>query len=199
MKILFFLGNKLLSEGLKKLLVDSGCKYNIDILTPKEIHSNLRLEPEVILTDYFSLSKLPKDCFESHKIVVIDSGLEKETIVSLFITDKIRGIISTDSNVDMLLKAIKVINNGEVWIDNPTMKSLLDRSITRKIKYATKLTERETALLKLVKEGYRNKEIANALSISEQTVKSHLNRIFRKMNVSGRTELVAKFANFTNI
>jgi len=51
------------------------------------------------------------------------------------------------------------------------------------------LSDREKEVVSLVVQGDRNKEVAQALSLSEQTVKNHLRNIFRKLGVSGRREL----------
>lgn len=195
-RVLFTLGNRLISHALRELLIKSKFKHIIDVQLPEAVNPHKAItDYDVILTDYLSISRLPKECFKSSRVIVIDNGLEKETVTSLFITENIAGFIDSDSDINMLKKAIEVVNNGEVWINNQTIKSLLGNSMSRNIKDSAKLTEREHAIIRMVKEGYRNKEVASMLSISEQTVKSHLNRIFRKMEVSGRTELIRKLSS----
>ncbi|HEU5423848.1 MAG TPA: response regulator transcription factor, partial [Nitrolancea sp.] len=54
------------------------------------------------------------------------------------------------------------------------------------------LTPREQDVLNLMARGYRNKEIAHDLHITERTVKFHANAIYRKLDVGGRTEAVSK-------
>ncbi len=54
------------------------------------------------------------------------------------------------------------------------------------------LTNKETEILELIKQGKTNKEIASELFISVSTVKTHINNIFKKMDVSNRNELIAK-------
>jgi len=54
------------------------------------------------------------------------------------------------------------------------------------------LTNKETKILELLKQGKTNKEIASELFISVSTVKTHINNIFKKMNISNRNELIAK-------
>lgn len=56
---------------------------------------------------------------------------------------------------------------------------------------ATNLTEKELFILKAAAKGYRNKDIAFDIGISERTVKAHLTNIFNKMGVNSRTEAVA--------
>lgn len=200
MEILVFLGNKLLSDALKEKLDKSGSKHHIyAVCSSDNINCDKFKNSDIIVTDYTSVGRISRECSGSAKILMLDTGLERETIVALFLTENIAGIIKADSDVKILLKALDVVNNGEVWIDNPTVKSLLDRNVTRKVHNSAKLTEREGAIVKLVKEGYRNKEIANLLSISEQTVKAHLNRVFKKMNVNGRTEMVARLDDVSHV
>lgn len=198
MEIRIFLGNKLLSDSLKEKLDKSSSKHHIIAVCSSDIIDFDTLKnSDIIVTDYITVSRISRECFGSAKILMLDTGLERETIVALFLTENIAGIIKAGSDVKIFLKALDVVNKGEVWIDNPTVKSLLDRNITRKVYNSAKLTEREGAIVKLVREGYRNKEIANLLAISEQTVKAHLNRVFKKMNVNGRTEMIARLDDFT--
>ena len=194
MNVLIATGSRLLSEGLERLLSkrnNTNHKFN-KTYASLNTSSSTWSRHEVILTDYSSLQRIPKECFNKSKVLVLDGGLETETIVTLYLTENISGIVPSGSNVDMLWKAINAVHRGEIWIDNKTIRNLLDKKISRKMRNIAQLTEREQAITKLVAEGYKNKEIATCLSISEQTVKSHLNRIFRKSNVSTRTELLAK-------
>jgi DNA-binding NarL/FixJ family response regulator len=196
MKVLIAFGNQLISRAVKELLEKSGGEYTRESFRiANDYSADTWKAYEIIITDYPSLTQIPKDCIESSSVLVMDYGLEKQTVVSLFLTEKIAGLVPADAGIDTLLKAIQVVGAGEVWIDNSTLKALLNRSVTRKVKDTSKLTERENAITSLVREGHRNKEIANILEISEQTVKSHLNRIFRKTNVSARTELMAHFSS----
>lgn len=55
------------------------------------------------------------------------------------------------------------------------------------------LTERETEVVDLLPKGYTNKEIANNLGIAEHTVETHLDRIFRKLQVKSRTEAACAY------
>lgn len=102
----------------------------------------------------------------------------------------VKGYVLKDSESDVLIKAIRSIYNGESYIQ-PNMASLLFKKMNgdldKKI-IPTKLTKRETEVLKLITEGMLNKEIAHKLSISEKTVKNHVSNIFKKIKVSDRTQ-----------
>ncbi|MEW6584525.1 MAG: response regulator transcription factor, partial [Nitrospirota bacterium] len=83
--------------------------------------------------------------------------------------------------------AVKVVLSGELWLDRKLIKNLL--SNMRTFEKKVDLTKKEREIVSLICHGYRNKEIAQRLDISEQTVKSHCNRIFKKVGVSDRLQL----------
>jgi DNA-binding CsgD family transcriptional regulator len=69
-------------------------------------------------------------------------------------------------------------------------------SIARNQRHET-ISKKEREIIVLISQGLRNREIAEKLSISEQTVKAHLSRIFRKTNVTSRSQLVPLALKFT--
>jgi len=98
---------------------------------------------------------------------------------------------------DLLLKAIRKVYAGEVWIDRSMMGSVLDDVRTERQQgtntEATKiasLTPREREVVALVSEGLKNKLIGERLYISETTVTHHLSSVFSKLEVSDRLELI---------
>jgi DNA-binding NarL/FixJ family response regulator len=102
----------------------------------------------------------------------------------------VQGYVLKDSESDVLISAIRAINNGDSYIQ-PNMASLLFRKMNSKDNTNNNiddLTRREIEVLKLITEGLLNKEIAYSLSISEKTVKNHVSNIFKKINVSDRTQ-----------
>ena len=100
-----------------------------------------------------------------------------------------KGYVLKDSDSDALASAIRAVYNGSVYIQ-PTMAIYLlgDFSAKTPIGKKTFLTKREIQVLKLVTNGMLNKEIAIRLRISEKTVKNHVSNIFKKIEVSDRTQ-----------
>ena len=94
------------------------------------------------------------------------------------ITNGLGGILAPDAESELLQKAIKKLHEGELWLDRHTMHDVLSRQETRKREI--NLTKKEIEILNHVCSGMTNKEIAQALYISEQTVKSHCNHLFKK-------------------
>ena len=110
------------------------------------------------------------------------------------------GYILKDSGSQELKQAINVIMSGESYIQPSLLPALNSRLINRDIdkeKLET-LTKREMEILTQVAGGMFNKEIAINLNISERTVKNHISNIFKKIDVSDRTQ-AAVFAIRNNI
>lgn len=100
-----------------------------------------------------------------------------------------KGYVLKDSESDALASAIRAVYNGAVYIQ-PTMAIHLLNELNPKAPVGKKsfLTKREIQVLKLVTNGMLNKEIAIRLRISEKTVKNHVSNIFKKIDVSDRTQ-----------
>lgn len=100
------------------------------------------------------------------------------------------GYILKDSNSTLLKRAIYAVHNGESYIQ-PNLIPALNAGLIHKSSANSKLndlTKREIEVLKLLAEGLFNKEIAYKLDISERTVKNHVSNIFKKIDVSDRTQ-----------
>jgi DNA-binding NarL/FixJ family response regulator len=118
------------------------------------------------------------------------------------------GVILKTAPVDLLLKSIRKVHQGEVWLDVETTAAVLCQfqkpeppPTSRPTSEPTKLrsaaparsahllTAREREVVALLTQGLRNRDIAERLFLSEQTVKNHLNAIFGKLQVTDRLEL----------
>ncbi|MDI3501529.1 MAG: hypothetical protein PWP22_1300 [Thermoanaerobacter sp.] len=97
----------------------------------------------------------------------------------------VEGYILKDAEYDDLIKAIKTIYNGGVYI-HPSLMEEIDNIDHENLK--KDLTPREIEILKLISKGYSNKEIAQKLFLSEKTVKNHVYNIFKKLDVKDRTQ-----------
>jgi two-component system nitrate/nitrite response regulator NarL len=112
------------------------------------------------------------------------------------------GLVLKEHTAEVLLKAIKKVHQGEVWLDRSMMGSLLNEMTQAAEKIdpsdakISGLTPREREVIALIAEGLKNKQIAERLFISDTTVTHHLSSIFSKLGVSDRLELVIyAFAN----
>ncbi|MBQ2980589.1 MAG: response regulator transcription factor [Lachnospiraceae bacterium] len=100
------------------------------------------------------------------------------------------GYVLKDSDSNLLRKAIYTVYEGEKFIQ-PSLTPMLNAGLISRVEIDPKLNEltrREMEILKLIAEGLFNKEIGLKLDISERTVKNHVSSIFKKIEVSDRTQ-----------
>jgi DNA-binding NarL/FixJ family response regulator len=127
-------------------------------------------------------------------IVVLDNP-EKDLIVMAFRTGALGTVFRTDP-VALLHKAIRSVYAGQVWANSRQMRYVLEAlsaSISPRLlnaKGENLLSSRQQQLVSLVTEGLSNREIAARMHLSEHTVKNYLFRIFEKLGISNRVELI---------
>jgi DNA-binding NarL/FixJ family response regulator len=127
------------------------------------------------------------------KVVVLTASATEEDYVQAMLAGA-RGIILKETSAALLFKAVRKVQQGEVWLDRKTTAAVL-REFASPDKPASNsrdepnLSKRELEIVGYVAQGFRNKEIAGRMFISEQTVKNHLHNVFEKVGVSDRLEL----------
>jgi len=192
MQILIHIGNTLISEAIKQLLTKNG--YD-DVLVHGQNNKN-GFVPDVVLTDISTINGKLIAGYPEAKILLMDTGVDKEKIITTLLSYKIHGILSTDTEFHLLKKALLVVSQGQIWIDNSTVKTFLHESgIVSKSGKINGITTREKEIIEYVCQGDTNKEIASRLMLSEHTVKAHLNRIFKKFNATSRSKLITLVMN----
>jgi two-component system, NarL family, response regulator len=120
------------------------------------------------------------------KIVVYSTLFAEEEVLQVIRAGARGYILKSESGTEDLLMCIRAVVKGQVWIHPAVAASLAERITTRS------LTKRENNVLQLVVGGKSNKEIASVLSVTEGTVKVHMNHIFGKLGVTSRTAAITK-------
>ncbi len=188
--------NHLFGEGIKRLLLeecDLGSHSIITVSTnPREI---IKVDNDLLITDFNTLAGIIfDDIAGEHKVRILLLGtgclpkIENECLIS-FISRGLAGILSPDTDLPLLKKAIECVLSGELWFENKQLLEIIPGIKGKSCSKGPSLTDREIEVVKLVCNGYSNKEIKKALNISEQAVKSHLSRIYKKTGVSDRLQL----------
>lgn len=163
------------------------CFEKIETLNPDVVVLDLELDDS-------SADEAIKKLYAQHpnNKTIIYTSLDNEWTVYEVIKSGVQGYVLKKSTIDNLIKAIQEVSLGEYYLD-PVITSKFIQVTgllnTRKYQHCT-ITERETQILQLVAKGYKNKNIAKSLSITESTVKYHLKSIFTKLSVNSRIEAV---------
>jgi two-component system NarL family response regulator len=121
-------------------------------------------------------------------VVVTDSERTKDGVAALRLGA--RGVVQKRSGIDTLIEAINAAAQGLVWTP-PEMQAELTEQWNAGAD--AQLTAREGEIVRCVALGLRNAEVAKRLSITEGTVKTHLNNVFQKLGFRDRVEL-ARYA-----
>ena len=158
-----------------------------------------KFKPDILLLDLRmpekdGLAVLTEVNFESlpTRVIVLTAAEDDRDVIRAMRLGA-RGVVLKQSASDLLLKSIRQVHDGEIWLDNRMTAEVIDafkksaESGQRREKPL--LSDREKEVVQLVSQGFRNREIGEKLFISEQTVKNHLHNIFDKLGVSDRLEL----------
>jgi DNA-binding NarL/FixJ family response regulator len=103
----------------------------------------------------------------------------------------VRGVVQKDAATELLLKAIRTVMSGQYWVGREKVADIVEllRRPTPTGRKNFGLTPRELEIVGTVVSGFSNRDIAQKLKVSEDTVKHHLTNIFNKTGVSSRLEL----------
>ena len=145
--------------------------------------AGLRLLPEIRRTN------------PETRILVATSSADRELVIEAFRFGA-DGVFCRTSPFDLLCKSVDALAKGQIWANATELRYVLDE-FTRAPKQRkvdptveNRMTKREADVVRLAVEGLSNREIARELGLTEHTVKNYLFRIFDKLGVSNRVELV---------
>lgn len=132
--------------------------------------------------------------FDPDARVVVLTAYDTDERILRAVEAGARGYLLKGAPRDEIFRAVRVVNLGGSLLEPAVAGKLLNRvgDILRGEGIEDELTPREQDVLNLMARGFRNKEIAFELHITERTVKFHANAIYRKLDVGGRTEAVSK-------
>lgn len=194
-------------DGLSKLLnleddievVGEACDGR-DLLDKLDV-----LQPDVVLLDLRmpnldglgTLQTMQNTNNTKAKVIVLTASEDKNEFVQAMKLG-CSGIVLKQTSADLIVKSIRKVHGGEIWLDSHTTAAVMRQFATAaetasapstRARERSPLSTREREIVGLVAQGFKNKEMAEKMFISEQTVKNHLHNIFDKLGVSDRLEL----------
>jgi DNA-binding NarL/FixJ family response regulator len=197
-----YMGSQLIASALRR------CRNEFEIVgiasnTQDTVREVEVCKPDVALlsaglqdgpqTGLVVLEKLRNSDTSTATVMLLHS-LDRDTVVEAF-RGGARGIISRADSFKALAKCIRCVHDGQIWANNSQIQYLVDALTELKPRLARSkgmalLTPREQEVIHLVAEGLKNREIAQRLHVTEHTVSNYLYRIFDKLGVSSRVELI---------
>ncbi|MFV0575425.1 MAG: LuxR C-terminal-related transcriptional regulator [Vibrio sp.] len=196
-----FVADNSIQTSLLKDSLQRDCKFNIEKQKfhpfieriKKDKNKNLLT---IIDLDYFSnefvfqyLQVVEEYKIKSYELLInVDSDVEIETIVKF---PRVRGVFYRNDKLETINLGIQHIQDGHFWFSRELSHRLIEFYRDQEIyvpKMVATLTSREEQVLKLLLMGASNQQIATSLFVSENTVKTHLHNVFKKIKVKNRLQ-----------
>jgi two-component system nitrate/nitrite response regulator NarL len=151
------------------------------------------LDAGLVAPDGFALLRDLRTAGISIPIVLVSAGLDDEQVLQA-VRFGIRGLVMKSAPVESVLSCVRTVLRGGSCLDPSLVGRAMAALLTREAalrELARLLTGRELEVVQLVMAGLNNKEIAGRLFVSTGTLKVHLHRIYAKLGVASRQELIA--------
>ncbi|KOO13806.1 LuxR family transcriptional regulator [Vibrio xuii] len=189
--------SKLLKDSLEK-----GLPIQVNIVSSdalRTFESNGGKIDELVLIDFHYLDDEKFEYYNNAKTqskstikeIVFNCPAEAPSS-QLFKWRNLVGVFYIDDDVSLLLKGMDKIMNDEMWLSRKVAQDYIEHfrcanTVTTSQAYAN-LTKREKEIMRLLGHGASNVQIADELFVSENTVKTHLHNIFKKINAKNRLQ-----------
>lgn len=203
-------GHPIVLEGLRTVL---GHLPNLQVVGEasdgmEAIEKTVSLDPDIVLmelklprVDGLTVLRSIQARAGRSKVILFSSSENKEEFVEAMKLG-CSGILAKDSSLTLIEKSIQKVYAGEIWLDSNTTAAVIRQFASptdfppvhgttngKTTRERAQLSQREREIIILIAQGYKNKEIAEKMFITEQTVKNHLHNVFDKLGVSDRLEL----------
>lgn len=157
-----------------------------------------KLQPDVLLLDMEMPGKSGVDVAKelqtsdaSVRVLALSAYDDDEYIASLLATGA-AGYLTKEEALNTIVDAVRGVARGEDgWFSRRAAAQIAALARKEQTRPGIDLTEREEEVLKMLTEGWTNMKMANALTVSERTVRFHLSNIYEKLNVSSRAEAIS--------
>lgn len=191
-----------MQSNLFKDSLESGLKLKVNIVTDEDLQASDDVDTllgDFLLFDYHYLDDAKLNSYSQLKAT--SDKLVKEIVINcpkdvvstqLFRWRNLVGVFYIDDDLSLLLKGMEKIMNDEMWLSRKLAQEYIEyfrgaNTVTTSQAYAN-LTKREKEIMRLLGHGASNLQIADELYVSENTVKTHLHNIFKKIHAKNRLQ-----------
>jgi len=127
-RILVNFTNYIYYEAIKSILTKTQTtsenhQYIVECRPPNE-----KFIPDIIWVDFYCLDRELLSRYPDAKVLLIDTGLELEVIASILFSHNIAGLLSCDTDIQLLKKALRVVSSGKFWLENKHVKAFLHKT-----------------------------------------------------------------------
>jgi two-component system nitrate/nitrite response regulator NarL len=191
--------HQIVIDGLMSLLKgEHNYQFAFATTKPKEVIEKLKTQPvDILLTDVMmpempgtDLAKQVHKQFPSIKILALSMSGEGDLVSRMINEADISGYVLKNIGKQELITAIEKISRGGIYFSEAVLEELQRSEKRKKETDEAHLTDREIEIIRLIEKEYSNKQLAEALFISERTVETHRKNIFRKTNTNSVIGLV---------
>jgi len=161
-----------------------------------------RLEPEILLLDLqmpggggMDVLRQLRTRKNPVKVILLTAAIDDHALLEAKAL-KVHGMVLKNSDPAYLLDCLDNVRHGRTWFDPELTERTAQLARAGKRSAHRALAPRERQLVDFVRQGMRNREIAERLGVTEGTVKAYLHAIFEKLGVSSRTELAIRAGEF---
>lgn len=192
-------------DGLEQLLVGKG-GYRIEARCAngeQALAAVREKHPEILVLDLhmpgmnsIAVARKLKEENLPTRVVILTSCIDEREALDC-LRAGVAGIVLKDMPSTLVFRCVEKVAAGDTWVERRSFSRALEHLLRREAgaqRLAGTLTSRELQVVRLCARGVNNAEIAQTLSLTEGTVKSHLHQIYRKLGVEGRVGL-AGFAH----
>lgn len=186
-------------SGLETLLRKSGYAIAASVATGTAALEKIQeSQPDILILDVqmpdrngMDVLRILRSAGDQRAVVLLTAGIDDRQAAEA-LRLQVNGLVLKDSPPDQLLHCLNEVAQGRSWIDPDIAERVREMAAGGCLAPGPmeSLSTREQAVVGLVVRGLRNREIASLLGIAEGTVKVHLHKVYEKLGVGSRTELV---------
>jgi DNA-binding NarL/FixJ family response regulator len=192
---------KLLSaqDGIEIAACADTAAVAVEVIRKLRPHVALMGWPASSINSHKVFAAIQETKFHTRVIMLIDEDSKEDFVEA--VRQGCCGMVPKQTSTELLVKSIRKVHAGEFWLDRITTAEVIRRLAKKGAggsntgarlglrEQSGALSAREREIVVLVAQGFKNREMAERMFISEQTVKNHLHNIFDKLGVSDRLEL----------